>query len=44
VVLETSCVPRLDGRGNLLGFRGIDRDITDRKRSEVVLKPASLIG
>ena len=38
VVLETSCVPRLDGRGNLLGYRGIDRDITDRKRAEEVLQ------
>jgi PAS domain S-box-containing protein len=38
VVLETSGVPRLDGQGNLLGYRGIDRDITDRKRAEEVLK------
>jgi len=38
VVLETSCVPRLDGRGSLLGYRGIDRDITDRKRAEEVLQ------
>ena len=38
VVLETSGVPRFDRRGNLLGYRGIDRDITDRKRAEEVLK------
>jgi PAS domain S-box-containing protein len=38
VVLETSGVPRLDGRGNFLGYRGIDRDITDRKRAEEVLR------
>jgi len=30
VILETSGVPRLDAKGNLLGYRGIDRDITDR--------------
>lgn len=38
VVLETSGVPMLDARGNLLGYRGIDRDITDRKHAEEVLK------
>ncbi len=34
VVLETSGVPILDRDGALLGYRGIDRDITDRKRAE----------
>jgi PAS domain S-box-containing protein len=34
VVLETSGVPILDDDGNLLGYRGIDRDITARVRSE----------
>ncbi|MGA3207658.1 MAG: PAS domain S-box protein [Syntrophales bacterium] len=34
VVLETSGVPILDGEGNLLSYRGIARDITDRKRAE----------
>jgi PAS domain S-box-containing protein len=34
VVLETSGAPVLDEAGNLLGYRGIDRDITDRKRAE----------
>jgi PAS domain S-box-containing protein len=38
VVLETSGVPRLDGRGNFVGYRGIDRDITDRKRAEEALR------
>lgn len=38
VVLETSAVPRLDAGGNLRGYRGIDRDITDRKRAEEALK------
>jgi len=35
VVLETSGVPIFDDDGNLAGYRGIDRDITERKESEV---------
>ena len=38
VVLETSGVPRFDAQGNLLGYRGIDRDITERKRAEEALR------
>ncbi|HXZ43713.1 MAG TPA: PAS domain S-box protein, partial [archaeon] len=38
VILETSGVPRLDAQGNLLGYRGIDRDITERKRAEEALR------
>ncbi len=34
VVLETNGAPILDGRGNLLGYRGIDRDVTVRKQVE----------
>jgi two-component system cell cycle sensor histidine kinase/response regulator CckA len=34
VILETSGVPRLDAQGNLLGYRGIDRDITERTLAE----------
>jgi two-component system, cell cycle sensor histidine kinase and response regulator CckA len=34
VVLETNGVPIVDAQGNMLGYRGIDRNITDRKRSE----------
>jgi PAS domain S-box-containing protein len=34
VVLETSAVPIFDAEGNLLGYRGIDRDITERRRAE----------
>ncbi len=37
VVLETSGVPLLDAEGRLLGFRGIDRDITDRTQAEEAL-------
>ncbi len=33
-ILETSGVPLLDDSGNLLGYRGVDRDITERKRLE----------
>lgn len=38
VVLETSGVPFLDKKGNLLGYRGIDRDITERKLVEKALR------
>jgi len=34
VVLETSGVPFFDANGNVCGFRGIDRDVTERKRAE----------
>ncbi|MEW6114005.1 MAG: PAS domain S-box protein, partial [Thermodesulfobacteriota bacterium] len=38
VVLETSGVPFFDSRGRLSGYRGIHRDITDRKRAEEALR------
>lgn len=34
VVLETSGVPVFDDRGQVRGYRGIDRDITERRRLE----------
>jgi PAS domain S-box-containing protein len=34
VVLETSGVPFFDASGNVRGFRGVDRDVTERKRAE----------
>jgi diguanylate cyclase (GGDEF)-like protein/PAS domain S-box-containing protein len=34
IVLETSGVPVFDRDGALTGYRGIDRDITERKRAE----------
>ena len=34
IVMETSGVPFFDGQGNLAGYRGIDRDITERKQAE----------
>jgi PAS domain S-box-containing protein len=38
VLLETSGVPILDETGQLLGYRGIDRDITERKKVEESLR------
>jgi PAS domain S-box-containing protein len=37
VWLSTSGVPILDGEGNLLGYRGADVDITERKQAEEAL-------
>ncbi len=34
VHMETSGVPVLDGAGNLVGYRGADTDVTERKRVE----------
>ena len=34
VVMETGGVPFFDEAGNLMGYRGIDRDITERKKTE----------
>ena len=41
VVLETSGVPFFDSKGTCLGYRGIDRDITERKRMEEKLKESA---
>lgn len=38
VVLETSGVPYFNIDGELLGYRGVDRDITNRKRAEEALR------
>ena len=40
--LSTSGVPILDTKGNLLGYRGADTDITIRKRSEQKLHESEL--
>ncbi|MBI5902578.1 MAG: EAL domain-containing protein [Deltaproteobacteria bacterium] len=42
VVIETSGVPVLDDEGNLLGYRGIDRDITERSVLYERLRHAAL--
>lgn len=38
VVLETSGIPVIDAAGELAGYRGIDRDVTDRKKAETALQ------
>ncbi|HEY9693866.1 MAG TPA: PAS domain S-box protein [Oculatellaceae cyanobacterium] len=38
VILETSGVPIFDADGNFRGYRGIDRDITERKQAEEALR------
>ncbi|OYD15354.1 hypothetical protein CH333_05925 [candidate division WOR-3 bacterium JGI_Cruoil_03_44_89] len=38
VILETSGFPMLDDRGNLRGYRGVDRDITERKQMEETIR------
>ncbi|MHC4252684.1 MAG: PAS domain S-box protein, partial [Planctomycetota bacterium] len=40
VVIETGGVPFFDDEGHLRGYRGIDRDITERKRAENELREA----
>ena len=42
IVLETNGVPIFDARGNYMGYRGFDRDITERKRTEEVLRTSRL--
>jgi PAS domain S-box-containing protein len=37
VLLESSGVPIFDSAGNFTGYRGIDRDITERKKAEEAL-------
>jgi PAS domain S-box-containing protein len=36
--LESTAVPILDANGELSGFRGVDRDVTERLRSEEALR------
>jgi len=38
VILETSGVPVFDGNGHLHGYRGVDRNITERKQAEETLQ------
>ncbi len=38
VIIETSGIPIFDKNGILTGFRGIDRDVTERKNSQKALK------
>ncbi|MCP1726186.1 diguanylate cyclase (GGDEF)-like protein/PAS domain S-box-containing protein [Natronospira proteinivora] len=43
VVLETSGTPIFDEDGKFRGYRGIDRDITERKRLEEALRTLALL-
>ncbi|MCJ7552657.1 MAG: PAS domain S-box protein [Ignavibacteriaceae bacterium] len=38
IILSTSGIPMLDSKGNLIGYRGVDIDITERKRAEEELQ------
>ncbi|MEB3178666.1 MAG: PAS domain S-box protein [Nostocaceae cyanobacterium] len=40
VVIETNGIPFFDAEGKFRGYRGIDRDITERKRAEEELQQA----
>ncbi len=42
VVLETSSFPILDSNGELLGYRGVDSDITERKKMEELLRESEV--
>jgi diguanylate cyclase (GGDEF)-like protein/PAS domain S-box-containing protein len=42
VWLSTSGVPVFDATGNLLGYRGIDIDITERRKSQEALEKANI--
>jgi len=41
VIMGTSGVPIIDEAGTLMGYRGINRDITERKHAEEALKKAT---
>jgi PAS domain S-box-containing protein len=38
IILETNATPIFDAKGDFAGYRGIDRDITERKRAETALR------
>lgn len=38
VILSTTGMPMLDNNGNLLGYRGVDTDITEQKNAEIALR------
>lgn len=38
VLIETSCSPFLDNKGELLGYRGVDTDVTLQKKTEEDIK------
>jgi len=42
VVMETSGVPIINAEGKFFGYRGIDRDITERKKAEDTLRDSEI--
>ncbi|MFH1418480.1 MAG: PAS domain S-box protein [Planctomycetota bacterium] len=42
LTIETTGVPILDDTGNLLGYRGVDVDVTDRKQAEEELRKSNV--
>jgi PAS domain S-box-containing protein len=44
VIFETSGVPVFDANNNLTGYRGIDRDITERMRMEDELRQSEILA
>jgi len=38
IILETNGTPVFDHQGNFAGYRGMDRDVTERKRAEIALR------
>ena len=44
VCLLTNGVPILDEEGNLLGYRGVDKDITERRRAEKELRKLAMVA
>ena len=42
VVVETNGVPVVDQQGTILGYRGADKDITERQRAEEALRETNL--
>jgi len=38
VILESNGSPIIDNEGNLIGYRGVDSDITERKNSEIRIR------
>ncbi|MEA3265828.1 MAG: PAS domain S-box protein, partial [Candidatus Fermentibacteria bacterium] len=43
VYLSSSCVPVLNSDGDLLGYRGVEDDITERKQAEELLQESELV-
>jgi PAS domain S-box-containing protein len=44
VVLETSGVPIIDAHGKLHGYRGVDRDISERQEAEEALQRSATVA